>query len=585
MAAVDQNDGRLKDEQAKILRGAAILLGITFLAYLPALRGGFIWDDDDYVTNNANLRSLPGLVDTWVHPTASPQYYPMVFTTFWFEHQLWGNAPPGYHFDNVLLHALAVFLLWRVLSRLGIPVALAAACLFAVHPINVESVAWITERKNVLSAVFYFASALLFLRGSNVLVVVVFALALLSKSVTCSLPAALLLVLWWKRRTPTRWEWIALAVMFALGLTMAATTAWLERLHVQAVGREWNLSALDRVLIAGRAIWFYATKIVLPLGLSFVYPKWPIDPREVWQWAFPVGVIVAIAVLWQMRDRWGRGPLVGALIFAGTLVPALGFFNIYPMRYTFAADHYAYHATAAAAVLIAIGLSRVLGPRGVYFLVPPLLFLTLVRCTVYADPETLWRDTLRKNPDSWMVNLNLAQVLVKRGNEAEAQQHFERQVALAPELAETHWKMGVNFARRNMPDDAIAEYDRAIERDPRFPQAYFGRGDAFVAKGDLVQAQRDYERAIELKPDYAEAHHEMAQVLVRTRHFQAALAHYMRAIEIDPNLAKAHLNLAALLRALGRQDEARQQFDEAVRLDPHLAEFADQVLGPRVNAP
>jgi tetratricopeptide (TPR) repeat protein len=595
------------------------LYALTLVAYAPVLRGGFIWDDDDYVENNANLRSAGGLLDIWTAPRSSPQYYPMVFTSFWIEHQLWGLNAGGYHLVNVLLHATAAVLLWRVLVALEIPAAWCAAAIFAVHPVHAESVAWITERKNVLSAVFYFASALTYVawasRPSNpaerqkkkkkknssgettpkprwglyFVSLALFVAALLSKTVTCSLPAALLLVLWWKRGRVTQRDLASLAPFFVIGFVLAMMTVWFERSHVLAVGPEWDFSIVDRILIAGRAVWFYVAKLLVPLNLSFIYPRWVIDPRDPVQWAFPLGVIVALAVLWRMRDRWGRGPLVAALIFVGTLVPALGFFNIYPMRYSFVADHFQYHASVAIIVLLAVGVDRLLRrlpkPAEYAIVIAPLVVLTMFRSAIYRDVEILWRDTLAKNPDLWMVHLNLAKVLAARGKEAEAQHHFEKQVALAPHLAETHWNMGVNFARRNMPDEAILEYDRAIQRDPHFPQAFFGRGNAFVAKGDLAQAQREYEHAIKLKPDYAQAHHELAQVLVRTRRFQPALEHYIRAIEIDPNMAKAHLNLAALLTALGKPEEARQQFDEAVRLDPDLKQFADDVLGRRLFSP
>jgi tetratricopeptide (TPR) repeat protein len=587
------------------------LIALTLLAFAPALRGGFIWDDDDYVTENANLHTAAGLASTWSQPRSSPQYYPMVFTTFWLEYQLWYNHPLGYHLDNVLLHALAAILLWRVLRRLDIPAAFVAACLFAVHPVNVESVAWITERKNVLSAVFYFAAALAFLRGRHVLCIVLFAAALLSKSVTCSLPAALLLVLWWKGRKPTRREIVTLAVMFALGLAMALTTAWLEVAHVHAAGREWDLSPIDRLLIAGRAVWFYAQKLGLPVNLSFIYPKWTIEPAAVWQWAFPIGVAVAVFVLWRMRDRWGRGPLVAVLFFIGTLLPALGFFNVYPMRYSYVADHFAYHASVGLIVLLALALCRLLGRAWPVALVP-LVALTMLRANVYRDDELLWRDTLSKNADSWMVHLNLAKVLESHGKIDEAKGHFLRQVELGPNMAETHFNLGVNLARQRRLEEALAEYDRTLELDPSFYLAYFGRGNVFLLRHDPVQASAEYRRALQLnphyaeahynlglmleaqgdldgalaeyekairdRPDYAEAHNYFARALVRKHLYPQAMEHYLRALAIRPDFAEAHLNLASLLAASGRMDEARQQFDQAVRLDPSLLRFADQVF-------
>ena len=507
----------MPDARKTIVGITLLLCALTLLAYAPALRGGFIWDDDDYVENNANLRSARGLLDIWTAPRSSPQYYPMVFTTFWVEHQLWGLNATGYHVVNVLLHATASVLLWRVLVALEIPAPLLAACLFAIHPVHVESVAWITERKNVLSAVFYFASALAYLkwdtharRRDYLLALLLFVAALLSKTVTCSLPAALLLVIWWKRGRMTPRDIVFLAPFLVIGLVMAMTTVWLERSHVLAVGPEWNLSPIDRILIAGRAVWFYLAKLVLPVNLSFIYPRWTIDPRDAVQWAFPLGVVVALGVLWAMRNRWGRGPLVAALIFAGTLVPALGFFNIYPMRYSFVADHFQYHASAAMIALLAVGIDRVLRalPRfaALVIVLTPLLALTMFRASVYRDVEVLWRDTLAKNPDSWMAHLNLAKTLVARDRRAEAYPHFDAQVRLAPHLAETQWNYGSSLMHRRRYDEALAAFAEAIRLGGNvLPQVHFSRGLAYLDLRQWDLAIRDFETALVLKPDYPAA--------------------------------------------------------------------------------
>jgi hypothetical protein len=490
-----------------IVRFTLLLFALTLLAYLPVLRGGFIWDDDDYVQNNANLRSGRGLVDTWLAPRTSPQYYPMVFTTFWVEHQLWGDRPVGYHVVNVLLHATAAALLWRVLTRLDVPAPMLAACLFAVHPVHAESVAWVTERKNVLSAVFVLASAYFWVRDRGtrdyVIALALFVLALLSKTVTCALPAALLLIAWWKHGRLTRRDIIRLAPMFAVGFALAMYTAYLERAHVNAVGPEWDLKFVDRVLIAGRAVWFYFGRLVLPVRLSFIYPRWTIDPSQLWQWAFPVGVLVALFVLWRMRTRWGRGPLVAALIFCGALVPALGFFNIYPMRYSFVADHFQYHASIAAIVLIAIALHRFGRAVGIA-VVALLLVLTMSRADVFADSERLWRDTYAKNPRSWMVNLNLAKELIARRRHAEAWPYFDALVGLAPNLPETHWNYGSSLRQRRRYAEAIAAYDQAVRLggDP-LPQVLYNRGLTYLEVGRPDLAAADFRRALAVKPDYA----------------------------------------------------------------------------------
>jgi Tfp pilus assembly protein PilF len=640
----------------KVLGLSLLLLALTLVAYLPALRGGFIWDDDDYVTNNPNLTSISGLWDIWAHPTASPQYYPMVFTTFWAEYQLWGARPFGYHLDNVLLHAISSILLWRILALLRIRGCFLAACLFAVHPLMVESVAWVTERKNVLSGVFYLLAGLVYLNRSMgvppmsdtgrlnmdgghlfpaswFFAMGLFVLALLSKTVTCSLPAALLLIMWWKRGRITRRDILPLIPMFILGLALAMYTAYLERTHVQASGTEWSYGPIDPILIAGRAIWFYATKVVLPFNLSFVYPKWTIDPHAAWQWGFPVGVLIVLIVLWLQRRRWGRSPLVVALFFMGTLIPALGFFNIYPMRYTLVADHYAYLATIGLLVPISFGilalwdrifdlsgvareLARGFQPLCILISILPLLALTMFRANVYRDSESLWRDTLLKNPHSWMVHLNLAKVLASQGREAEAQHQFQQQLKLAPELPETHWNYGINLARRGLLDQALDEYALAIKLGGAhpLPQAFFGKGNVYLEQGKLAQSAEAFEQATRLKPDYAQAwfnlalvreklsdlagaenalhraiaaapnyaaaHNELGELLARRGKIEPAMEQYRQAIASDPNLAQAHLNLAALLAAQGQTSAAREEFNRAVNLDPTLARFRTQVLRP-----
>jgi hypothetical protein len=296
------------------LPGAFLVL-MTILAYQRVWHAGFIMDDDEYVTGNLTLHSVAGLRRIWCDFNATPQYYPLVFTSFWLEYHLWGLSPPGYHVINVLLHTLAAILLWRVLARLQLPCAWLAAGIFALHPVAVESVAWVTERKNVLSAVFYFAAALAYWRwdepsaagGTKIrqrwrwyfFAFALFMAALLSKTVTCSLPAALLLVIWWKRgRIDMRDVW-PLLPFFVAGIAMGLLTAWLERTQVGAQGPEWAFSFSDRLLIAGHALWFYAGKLFWPANLMFIYPRWQINAGDWQQWIFPAAAAALVAALLQ----------------------------------------------------------------------------------------------------------------------------------------------------------------------------------------------------------------------------------------------------------------------------------------------
>jgi hypothetical protein len=336
---------------------ALVLVAAVLFAYGSSLHNGFIWDDPEYVINNATLRTLDGLSRIWFEPGATPQYYPMVFTGFWIEYHLWGLDTFGYHLVNVLLHGLNAVLLFLLCRRLAVPGAWVVALLFALHPVQVESVAWITERKNVLSLFFYLSAFLVYfhpdrsqpgssqpwssrpwyLRPGYFLALALFLFALWSKTVTCTLPAAMLLVLWWKKPRLGRQEIVPLLPFFVMGLVLAFVTVWMEKTHVGAQGEAWSLGLGGRCLLAGRIPWFYAWKLVAPVDLAFIYHRWSVDPGVAWQYLFPAALVGGVLFLWLMRRRLGKGPLVAVLIFVGSLVPALGFFNVYPMRFSYVA--------------------------------------------------------------------------------------------------------------------------------------------------------------------------------------------------------------------------------------------------------
>jgi len=612
--------------------GALGLIALVLVAYIPVIRhGGFIWDDPQYVTGNPLLRTLPGLLAIWVHPSASPQYYPLVHTTFWIEYHLVGLRPWLYHLDNILLHALASVLLWRALARLGVPAAGLAAAIFAVHPVQVESVAWITERKNVLSLVFYLLSLHAYLnftgddffagqfRGKDYfLALLCFIAALLSKSVTCSLPAAILLLVYW-RHGRVRWvDFRPLIPFFLLGLTMACVTADLETRHVGASGPEWNFTVADRCLIAGRALWFYAGKLLWPHPLIFIYPRWEHMSlaQRPWLIASPLSAMAVIAALFLLRRRIGRGPLVAALFFAGTLLPALGFVNLYPMRYSFVADHFQYHASIGLIVLAAAGLWR-LGHVPSAAVIAILAILTWRQGGIYENQLVLWTNTTQRNPGSWMAWGNLGDQYADLSNRpdlppntrdedrAKARACYQRLRALAPDQPLAHLKWGIvkeydgdliaardefqqalrlapsfTFAMNSMgmllmrmhePDQAMEYYRKAIALDPGYAEARVHYGDALLAGGDLDAAMSQYSQAAARRPDNVEAQFKLANLLLtRDSRPDLAIPHYLAALYADPNRADIHANLAAALMAVGQFDQARAQCALALQIDPNL---------------
>lgn len=613
--------------------GCGALLALVFAVYIPVLRtGGFIWDDPQYITGNPLLRTWPGLLAIWIHPTASPQYYPLVHTTFWIECHIAGLHPLLYHFDNILLHAVAAILLWRALVRLGVPAPLLAAAIFAVHPIQVESVAWATERKNVLSLVFYLLAfhsywsfTARFRARDYWLGLILFVAALLSKSVTCSFPAAILLILYWKNgrvRTADVWP---LVPFFLLGAAMALITAKLETSLVGASGSEWNFTFLDRCLIAGRALWFYAAKLAWPHPLIFIYPRWELMSfsHRPWLVAFPLAALGTIAALWLLRRRIGRGPIVAVLFFAGTLLPALGFINLFPMRYSFVADHFQYQAGIGLIVLAAAWL-RHLRTIGCAAILAALGVLTWQQGYIYQSPLVLWQDTVDHNPHSWMAwgNLgdeysalamqpNLPQarrtedraearqcyaelfklapdqpmahldwgiVQENDGDLAAAQNEFQDAIRLAPNFTFAMNRMGMLMERENKPLDAIRFYKQALDLDPGYADAHVNYGDVLLSQGDADGALAQYSQAAANRPDNVEAQFKLGNMLMtQAKRADLALPHFIAAVYADPNRADIRTSLAAALMAMGRFDEAREQCRIALRIDPNLTQ-AKEIL-------
>ena len=574
-----------------------LLILITLLAYIPAMQGGFVWDDNDHLTENQNIRSLQGLGRIWFAPKSNYLYYPLTFSSFWLEYRLWGLRPTGYHVVNVLLHALSALLLYRLLLYLNVPGAWLAAAVFALHPVHVESVAWVSERKNVLSGFFYFASAFCLFRffgfaGDKkkksgpwwyLAGLLLFACALFGKTVTCSLPAAILLVLYWKRDRVRGRELLALAPFFALGLAMGLTTAWLEKHQVGAEGWEWDLSFVESCLLAGRALWFYLGKLIWPVKLTFNYPRWQVDGSVWWQYIYPAGVLLVVVILWLIRKRVGRGPLVAVLFFCGTLFPALGFFDVYFFRYSFVADHFQYLASVGLIALL-VGVAtkvawrlpekpqRILSSVGLIVLLL-LGWQTWQQGYVYRDIEALWTDTIEKNPRSWMAHNNLGVVLADQGKLEAAMVHYSKVLRIKPDHYKAHNNLGNALASQGKFDQAISHYTEALRIKPDYAEARNSLANVLVAQGRFKEAIDHYSEALRNKPDHPEVHYNLGNFLAGRGRIDEAMSHYTEALRLKPDYGEAHFNLANLLAGQGRLEEAIDHYSEALRLNPDQAEF------------
>jgi len=545
------------------LWGAIFIVLAVFIAYWPALRGGFIWDDDAYVTNNPLLTAPDGLRRIWFSFYSQSQYFPLVYTTFRFEYGLWGLHPPGYHIVNVLLHSANALLVWLVLRRLALPGAWLAAAIFALHPVQVETVAWITELKNTESTFFCLLALLAWMKFAGThswrfyaLTFLLYALALFSKTTACTLPAAMLLVLWLKH-LPVNWQrWLQVVPFLAAGLAMGLLSIWWER-HLGNYLPRYNLSfsLLDRLLIATHAVWFYAGKLIWPIHLAFSYPRWDINADNPWQYLWAMGCVGIAVLLWVCRHALGRGPVAAIVFFVAVLSPLLGFIPLFTFFYTFVADHYQYLACVGPMALLAGAATHFSGkwrinPSTKYALTFLLLLalgtLTWRQAGVYQNPETLWRDTLAKNPACWMAHTNLGRLLTPQGKLAEAETHYLEALRLQPLDGDIPYNYGNMLVKAGRLDEAIPQYRQALQLNPADAETWNNLGVVLYQGHRTDQAIACFHEALRYRPDLPDAHFNLGNALFVEHKLDEAVAEYREALRLAPDSAAIKNRLRAL---------------------------------------
>jgi tetratricopeptide (TPR) repeat protein len=561
---------------------------LTLLVYLPAMHGGMVWDDDDNITR-PELQSMDGLFRIWSDPAATAQYYPMVHTVFWLEHKLWGDEYLEYHLVNVLWHSLAVTLVYSILARLKIPGAFLAVAIFAVHPVMVESVAWMTEQKNTLSAVLYLSAMLMYLRFDESrkrtyygVALGCFVLALLTKTVVVTLPVAMLIVFWWQQGTLSwRRDVLPLAPFFALSVTSGLMTVWVEQTYYRGETGAFGLSYLQRFLLAGRDIWFYLSKLAWPANLSFTYVRWTIDPTQWWQWTFSIAALATTYALWLIRN-YRRAPLAGWLFFCSTLFPVLGFVYVYMFTYTYVADHLQYLASLGIITMAAAGITLVLaqlslpmrraGAALCILYVGTLAILSARQAPMYADIVTLYRETIELNPDSWMAHNNLGVKLAEMGNQPDAITHYQSAIRIKPDYAEAHNNLGKALIRTGHLPEGIAEIQAALAIRPDFFEALNNLGVALTNAGQDSEAVHALQSALALAPDHAVTLNTLGLALIHLRRYPEAIEHTEHALRLNPDYADAHNTLGMALASTGNASQAIEQFQSALRLKPDFVE-------------
>jgi protein O-mannosyl-transferase len=558
-----------------------IVAVVTMLAYQPAWHGGLLWDDDANITR-PELRSLDGLRRIWFVPRATQQYYPLLHSSFWLHQKLLGDS--RYHLVNLLLHIGCAVLVLKILRLLRIPGAELATILFALHPVNVETVAWITERKNTLSGLFCLAATLWYLkfdesrnRRSYALALGLFLLGLLSKTAIVTLPLALLVISWWKRGAISwRRDVVPVIPFFFLSAAAGLMTWWVEHVNIAYRARTLDFSPVERCLIAGRAFWFQLGKVLWPSNLMFVYPRWEINARVWWQYLFPIAVLGLLGMLWSLR-RWSRAPLAGVLIYIFMLLPTLGFLNQFFFIYSFVSDHWQYLACLGIITPCASGIVLLAGQLkswqawlepGITLLLGGVLFLlTSQQSRMYTNIETLYRTTIARNPGCWMAYNNLGDILYQANRIPEAMDLFNQALRIKPSVA--HYSLGNGLVRTGRTSEAIEQFKQALRVDPDYAEAHNNLGAALFLTGRTSEAIEQYWQALRINPDYAHAHNNLGNALVRTGRTSEAIDQYKQTLRNEPNSADAHNNLGAALAQMGRIPEAIEQVKAALRVNPN----------------
>ena len=606
---------------------AFLALGLlVVVSYLPAmLWGGFVWDDNKYIVEAELVRELSGLLELWFLPAthAEVHYWPLTYTTFWLEHKLWGFDPTGYHVVNVLLHLANTLLVWHILRRMAMSSAWVVAAVFAVHPLHVESVAWIIERKDVLSGLFYLAAVLAWMRFVErpcprryTVSLVLYVAALLSKSIAVTLPVALLIWHWWKQGRVTSADLLRLVPFFIVGLAITIGDLSFSRPR-EAMSFDYSL--VERSLIASRALWFYASKLLWPMNLSVIYPRWDIHVADPLAWGYLIAAAVLVVAFWHFRSRFGRGALAGALFFAVTLSPVLCFIDYGYMDYAFAADRFQYLAGIGVMAIVigvaAYGIRRLpslwqkgaLGVAGVALVV--LGMLTWRQSSIYRDNETFYRHIIALNPQAQYAHLNLGAALYKQERYEEALDAYRVAVAQRPNYAKVHVALGSALNKLGWFEKAETHLRRAIGLNPQAENAHHHLGAALYEQGRYEEALEAIRVAVAQAPDFSEAHVNLGAILKALGRFEEAEAHLRRASALNPqgqdaymnlgavlyeqgryeealeatriaveqasDFSQAHTNLAEILSELGRYDEAMDALAQAVALDPSPSQTAE----------
>lgn len=587
--------------------GLALAAALAALvAHWPATANQFTnWDDTAYVSNNADLRDAGGLGRIWT-TWRSPQYYPLTFSSYWIEYQLWRDAPRGYHVTNVLLHALNAGLIVVLLRAYGLArgIAFAVALLFAVAPVQVMSVAWVAERKNTLSTVFGLLTLLAFARyfgavrhgattgraGWYAAGFALFVLTLLAKAAWVVLPGVIWVAAVLIQRIRPGRALAALLPLLAPALLSALVTAAVEKQY-----DDTGIPPLaQRLLIAPGAALLYVTHAVAPWNLTPFYPKWDADPGHAAAW-LPLALVIVLLAVWLAAARrltpWQNWGLAAFALF---LLPVIGFVPFGNIEISWVSDHFAYYAVIglytalviAAAMLLGVRLTpaqpatargRIGGAIGAAALAGVALCFTAVtwaQIPIWRDELALWEHAVQRRPGEYHGYTGRGYAWLARGDKARAIGDLQRALELRPDLPVFRLKLLELLMERGRLDEAAAVAQRGAALEPRNADWPTQLARVHEARRDAAAAIAALQQALTIEPSLAWQRARLAALLLDTEQWEAALAAAEQAVKADPNLPEAQLVWGKVSEARGEAETAIAAYERVLELRPEADEAA-----------
>ncbi|MBF0287811.1 MAG: tetratricopeptide repeat protein [SAR324 cluster bacterium] len=577
-----------------IFPGVLTLIALSLLAYYPATQAEFIIDDTPFYIEDPVMNQSDGIFKIWLNPRENNDiwpYIPITRTSFWIERQLVGLNFQVSHLINIGLHIITAFFLWLCLRYLHVRGAWLIGMIFVLHPIHVQSVAWIAERKNVVAGVFYILTVWSYFHFEKkkhwpwyVLTLGLFLCSLLSKSSTIMLPVLFIFCRLWNRSRWDKIDVIQLVPFFLLSLLMGYVRIWFEINSFDATGINYGWTFVERLLIAGHVPFFYLTKIFFPYPLLFTYHKWPIDAAQVSMYLPLVSIIVVGTILFWKYFSWGRSLFLALGAFLISLFPVLSFFNNSWTQFSFVADHWVHLPSIPVLILLVQGIFYAVGcikenawaryvQSGIYvMLFIILLGLTWNQTQYYKNNKVLWESTLAHYPDAWMAHQELGREYMADGDNQLALRHLNKAIQLKNDRPDAYINRGVAYFILEQYPRAIQNFNQALQLNNEMVKAYYNRGKSYAKLHQYKKALADFTQILVLDPQFAEAYNNRGTIYLDLKQYSQALQEFNQALQLNPQLKEVYHNRGLVHISLGKYTQAIDDFNQVLQLDPQVVE-------------